>query len=147
MCSIATCLILATLGVADGAQSARIAYSRKNLTSPIADGNVQLQIGATSSTQSSRTGVSFSARPEPQSELTTTAFTTSSRRRPNHRRFRRALSMCLVTRHAVQARMPARVVELRGGKIRLLAEVPDFPISAKRVKLASTLRRTATRNT
>ena len=27
---------------------------------------------------------------------------------------------------------PARVIELRGGKMRLLTEVPDFPISAKR---------------
>ena len=66
-------------------------------------------------------------------KLITTAFTTSFKDGD------RTIIVSAVNYHCASSHdtpfkldCPARVIELRDGKLRLLAELPDFPISAKR---------------
>ena len=136
MCSIATCLILATLGTAPtAAQSAahRVLAEKLDLTqSPM--GNVQLQIWSDKldAIIANRRQL-LSTVPNLNLKLTTTAFTTSFKD-GDRTIVVSAMHYQCASSHDTPFKLecPARVVELRGGKIRLLAEVADFPISAKR---------------
>ena len=134
MCSIATCLILATLGIAPtAAQSTahRVLAEKLDLTqSPMV--NVQLQIWSDTvdATVANRRQL-LGTVPNLNLKLTTTAFTALGRR-PTI--IVSAVHYQCASSHDTPFKLecPARVIELRGGKMRLLAEVPDFPISAKR---------------
>ena len=136
MCRVATCLILATLGTAPtAAQSAahRVLAEKLDLTqSPM--GNVQLQIWSDKldAIIANRRQL-LSTVPNLNLKLTTTAFTTSFKD-GDRTIIVSAVHYQCASSHDTPFKLecPARVVELRGGKIRLLAEVPDFPISAKR---------------
>ena len=136
MCRVATCLILATLGTAPtAAQSAahRVLAEKLDLTqSPM--GNVQLQIWSDKldAIIANRRQL-LSTVPNLNLKLTTTAFTTSFKDGDRTIVVSAVHYQC-ASSHDMPLKLecPARVVELRGGKIRLLAEVPDFPISAKR---------------
>ena len=159
MCRIATCLILATLGTAPtAAQSGRGASrcSRKNLTSPKSPMGERAasDLERQARRKSSRTGVSFSARSRNLNLKLT-------KRRPFTTSFRDgdrtiivsadALStMCPSSHESRRSKLecPARVVELRGRENPAsLRKFSDFRSRRSAVKLASTLRRTATRNT
>ena len=136
MCRVATCLILATLGIAPtAAQSAahRVLAEKLDLTqSPM--GNVQLQIWSDKldAIIANRRQL-LSTVPNLNLKLTTTAFTTSFKDGDRTIVVSAVHYQC-ATSHDTPFKLecPARVVELRGGKILLLAEVADFPISAKR---------------
>ena len=136
MCSITTCLILAILGIAPtAAQSAahRVLAEKLDLTqSPLV--NVQLQIWSDKldAIIANRRQL-LSTVPNLNLKLTTTAFTTSFKD-GDRTIIVSAVHYQCASSHDTPFKLecPARVVELRGGKIRLLAEVPDFPISAKR---------------
>src|SRR5208283_6214607 len=135
MCRVAPCLILATLGTAPtAAQSAahRVLAEKLDLTrSPL--GNVQLQIWSDKldAIIANRRQL-LSTVPNLNLKLTTTAFTTSFKD-GDRTIIVSAVHYQCASSHDTPFKLecPARVVELRGGKIRLLAEVPDFPISAK----------------
>ncbi len=136
MCRIATCLILATLGTAPtAAQSAahRVLAEKLDLTqSPM--GNVQLQIWSDKldAIIANRRQL-LSTVPNLNLKLTTTAFTTSFKDGDRTIVVSAVHYQCASSHDTpFKLECPARVVELRGGKIRLLAEVSDFPISAKR---------------
>lgn len=136
MCWVATCLILATLGTAPtAAQSAahRVLAEKLDLTQlPMV--NVQLQIWSDKldAIIANRRQL-LSTVPNLNLKLTTTAFTTSFKD-GDRTIIVSAVHYQCASSHDTPFKLecPARVVELRGGKIRLLAEVPDFPISAKR---------------
>ena len=136
MCSITTFLILATLGIAPtAAESAahRVLAEKLDLTqSPVV--NVQLQIWSDKleAIIANRRQL-LSTVPNLNLKLTTTAFTTSFKD-GDRTIIVSAVHYQCASSHDTPFKLecPARVVELRGGKIRLLAEVPDFPISAKR---------------
>ena len=136
MCSITTCLILASLGTAPtAAQSAahRVLAEKLDLTqSPMV--NVQLQIWSDKldAIIANRRQL-LSTVPNLNLKLTTTAFTTSFKD-GDRTIIVSAVHYQCASSHDTPFKLecPARVVELRGGKTRLLAEVPDFPISAKR---------------
>ncbi len=136
MCRVATCLILATLGIAPAAaQSAahRVLAEKLDLTqSPMV--NVQLQIWSDKldAIIANRRQL-LSTVPNLNLKLTTTAFTTSFKD-GDRTIIVSAVHYQCASSHDTPFKLecPARVVELQGGKIRLLAEVPDFPISAKR---------------
>jgi hypothetical protein len=137
MCRVATCLILATLGIAPTAaqqsETHRVLAEKLDLTqSPMV--NVQLQIW------SDKLDAIIANRrqllgtvPNLNLKLTTTAFTTSFKD-GDRTIIVSAVHYQCASSHDTPFKLecPARVVELRSGRIRLLAEVPDFPISAKR---------------
>ena len=136
MCRVATCLILATLGTAPtAAQSAahRVLAEKLDLTqSPM--GNVQLQIWSDKldAIIANRRQL-LSTVPNLNLKLTTTAFTTSFKDGDRTIVVSAVHYQCASSHDTpFKLECPARVVELRGRKIRLLAEVTDFPISAKR---------------
>jgi len=136
MWSITTCLILATLGIAPtAAQSAahRVLAEKLDLTqSPM--GNVQLQIWSDKldAIIANRRQL-LSTVPNLNLKLTTTAFTTSFKDGGRTIVVSAVHYQCASSHDTpFKLECPARIVELRGGKTRLLAEVPDFPISAKR---------------
>ncbi len=137
MCRVATCLILAMLGTAPTAaqQSAthRVLAEKLDLTqSPMV--NVQLQIWSDKldAIIANRRQL-LSTVPNLNLKLTTTAFTTSFKD-GDRTIIVSAVHYQCASSHDMPFKLecPARVVELRGGKIRRLSEVPDFPISAKR---------------
>ena len=136
ICSITTCLVLATLGIAPtAAQSAahRVLAEKLDLTqSPM--GNVQLQIWSDKldAIIANRRQL-LSTVPNLNLKLTTTAFTTSFKDGDRTIVVSAVHYQCASSHDTpFKLECPARVVELRGRKIRLLAEVTDFPISAKR---------------
>ena len=136
MCTITTCLILATLGSAPtAAQSAahRVLAEKLDLTQSPAV-NVQLQIWSDKldAIIANRRQL-LSTVPNLNLKLTTTTFTTSFKD-GDRTIIVSAVHYQCASSHDTPFKLecPARVVELRGGKVRLLAEVPDFPISAKR---------------
>ena len=137
MCRVATCLILAMLGVAPAAaqqsETHRLLAETFDLTqSPAA--NLQLQIWSDKldAIIANRRQL-LSTVPNLNLKLTTTAFTTSFKDGDRTIVVSAVHYQCASSHDTpFKLECPARVVELRGRKIRLLAEVPDFPISAKR---------------
>ncbi len=137
MCGVATCLILATLGTAPTAaqksETHRLLAETLDLAqSPAA--NLQLQIWSDKldAIITNRRQL-LSTVPNLNLKLTTAAFTTSFKD-GDRTIIVSAVHYQCASSHDTPFKLecPARVIELRGGKIRLLAEVPDFPISAKR---------------
>ncbi len=137
MCRVATCLILVMLGTAPTAaqqsETHRVLAEKLDLTrSPMV--NVQLQIWSDKldAIIANRRQL-LSTVPNLDLKLTTTAFTTSFKDGDRTIIVSAVHYQCASSHdRPFKLECPARVVELRGGKTRLLAEVPDFPISAKR---------------
>ena len=136
MCSLAACLLLASLGTAPtAAQSAahRVLAEKLDLTqSPTA--NVQLRIWSDKldAIIANRRQL-LSTVPNLNLKLTTSVFTTSFKDGDRTIIVSAVHYQCASSHDTpFELECPARVVELRGGKMRLLSEVPEFPISAKR---------------
>ncbi len=137
MCRVATCLILATLGIAPTAaqqsETHRILAEKLDLTqSPRV--NVQLQIwGDKLDAIIANRRQLLSTVPNVNLKLTTSVFTTSFKD-GDRTIIVSAVHYQCASSHDTPFKLecPARVVELRGGKMQLLAEVSEFPISAKR---------------
>jgi len=137
MCSITTCLILASLGTAPTAaqqsETHRLLAETLDLTqSPAANLQFQIWSDKLDAIIANRRQL-LSTVPNLNLKLTTTAFTTSFKD-GDRTIIVSAVHYQCASSHDTPFKLecPARVVELRGGKTRLLAEVPDFPISAKR---------------
>ena len=136
MCSITTCLILATLGTAPtAAQSAahRVLAEKLDLTqSPM--GNVQLQIWSDKldAIIANRRQL-LSTVPNLNLKLTTTAFTTSFKDGDRTIIVSSLNEDCASSEVAPnEGDCPARVAEVRSGRLRILKSVSEFPVSALR---------------